>query len=437
MNLLKSVKQLLKKLRWKWHRDLTTALDDDSAAIKQDLCKLLARTDKLEEMIKPASLDDFVRKAEIYRAYSLFEDRESQKLFWARLQLVLNGDLTPILLHLMQSDRKGDSKYIRLDNKGNPKDIIWMLRERIKNKNNKDELIIYGTAWQAKELFLAIRKLGCRVDYICKADGADPATKPFYQALIKDYSWEGVPMITEAELLNKHKTAQVAVSYVRCWEARDYLVTKGFPRSQLWIRQSLWEKQYLDAEIMRPHKHEVYVDGGVYTFENTIEFIEWCKGEYDAVYAFEPDKGNCENCKERLKSNPILDENRIHLLNAALWKKDEVLRFHDGAKGSSALVANGNVEVQGRSIDSVLQGAPVTFIKMDIEGAELDALKGAKESIKKWKPRLAICIYHKPEDSIEIPLYIHGLVPEYKMFIRHYSTSRYETVLYCVCEKDL
>ena len=101
------------------------------------------------------------------------------------------------------------------------------------------------------------------------------------------------------------------------------------------------------------------------------------------------------------------------------------------------MASGGRSVVQGRSVDSVLQGAPVTFIKLDIEGAEIDALKGAKESIKKWKPRLAICIYHKPEDPIEIPLYIHGLVPEYRMYIRHYSTCKAETVLYCVCDEHL
>jgi hypothetical protein len=70
---------------------------------------------------------------------------------------------------------------------------------------------------------------------------------------------------------------------------------------------------------------------------------------------------------------------------------------------------------------------------MDIEGAELDALKGAEETIKRDKPKLAICIYHKDSDFVETPEYIHEFVPEYRLYVRHHGrTSARETVLYAV-----
>ena len=74
----------------------------------------------------------------------------------------------------------------------------------------------------------------------------------------------------------------------------------------------------------------------------------------------------------------------------------------------------------------------VTFIKMDIEGAELEALKGSREILKRYRPRLAISLYHKKEDLEEIPVYIKELVSEYKLYIRHYSNAGVETVLYAV-----
>ena len=69
---------------------------------------------------------------------------------------------------------------------------------------------------------------------------------------------------------------------------------------------------------------------------------------------------------------------------------------------------------------------------MDIEGSELRALQGAKRLIQQYKPKLAISIYHKPEDTIDIPYYIHELVPEYRFYIRHYSYSPAETILYAI-----
>lgn len=82
--------------------------------------------------------------------------------------------------------------------------------------------------------------------------------------------------------------------------------------------------------------------------------------------------------------------------------------------------------------EAIHPGDKVTFIKMDVEGSELESLKGAKNTILRDKPKLAICIYHKPEDMVTIPLYIKELVPEYKLYVRHHSNSWAETVLYAV-----
>lgn len=70
---------------------------------------------------------------------------------------------------------------------------------------------------------------------------------------------------------------------------------------------------------------------------------------------------------------------------------------------------------------------------MDIEGSELEALKGAQELIKRNQPKLAICIYHKAEDYFQIPLYLHTLVPAYRFYVRHHFYGATETVLYAVC----
>lgn len=81
-------------------------------------------------------------------------------------------------------------------------------------------------------------------------------------------------------------------------------------------------------------------------------------------------------------------------------------------------------------LDTLLASNKVTFIKMDIEGAEQNALEGAKQIIQKQTPKLAICIYHSLEDLWEVPLQIKRMVPEYKIGVRHHAANMGDTVCY-------
>ena len=96
----------------------------------------------------------------------------------------------------------------------------------------------------------------------------------------------------------------------------------------------------------------------------------------------------------------------------------------------------GTEKVPADSIDHVLNGERATFIKMDIEGSEYQALLGAEQTIKKYHPRLAISLYHKPEDVLEIPYLIHKMNPDYRFIIRHYASNMTETVLYAFDEEQ-
>ncbi len=92
----------------------------------------------------------------------------------------------------------------------------------------------------------------------------------------------------------------------------------------------------------------------------------------------------------------------------------------------------GVVEVPSRKIDSVIAGGRCDFIKMDIEGAEWDALHGAKETIIKNKPKLAISIYYSNEDMIRLIEYIHSIVPDYRLYVRAHIMGIAETILYAM-----
>lgn len=134
----------------------------------------------------------------------------------------------------------------------------------------------------------------------------------------------------------------------------------------------------------------------------------------------------CEEIRRKMAENNI---SGIEILNNAAWNRREKISFIDD-NASSRIDNKGDIVVQGIDIDSVVNDEDVTFIKMDIEGSELKALEGARKTILRNRPRLAICIYHKPIDVIEIASYILHLVPEYKFYIRHYTLHMNETVLY-------
>ena len=122
------------------------------------------------------------------------------------------------------------------------------------------------------------------------------------------------------------------------------------------------------------------------------------------------------------------------LHNKGLWDKAETLNFNSFGNGSSTISKDAEESIEVVALDDVVDANDkVTFLKMDIESAELNALYGARRVIEKDKPRLAICVYHKPEDIIYIASYILSINPEYKLFLRHHSLiSSFETVLYAV-----
>lgn len=194
----------------------------------------------------------------------------------------------------------------------------------------------------------------------------------------------------------------------------------------------LENKQYFDADIIRLHEDEVFVDAGVLNLETSMKFIEECKKKNIKnykIYAFEPDALSYKRCKNILKNMPNVN---IQLHNAGLWDTQAVLYFEGMGNGGSRITQRKtDMSINTVSLDQCISDK-VTFIKMDIEGAEFRALKGCQEIIRRNKPKLAISIYHKKEDFIDIPLFVKELVPDYKLYIRHYSNDALETVLYAI-----
>lgn len=183
------------------------------------------------------------------------------------------------------------------------------------------------------------------------------------------------------------------------------------------------DEQYLD--VFAPVDDEIIIDAGAYDGKTALRFLKWGEGKVKHVYSFELDPANVPKCEENLKGH----EDKVTLINKGTWSKNGRIYITPASAGSH-VSDRGTVEAGLTSIDDIVRDEKVTFIKMDVEGAELESLKGAKNTIIKNHPRLAICAYHKNSDLYELPEYILSLVPEYKFYLRHYSSREWETVLY-------
>lgn len=186
--------------------------------------------------------------------------------------------------------------------------------------------------------------------------------------------------------------------------------------------------QYFVRGIMDLRDDEVFVDGGAYTGDTLLTFARITSGRYARCRAFEPEPANAGKLRAAVERRRL--EN-VEISVKGLWSRPATLPFAV-IEGSSASAISG-LGRELAEVDTVDNAAPdATFIKLDVEGAELEALKGAAATIKRNRPKLAVCVYHRPSDLSDIPLYINSLAPGYRFFLRQHQPVACETVLYAV-----
>jgi len=188
------------------------------------------------------------------------------------------------------------------------------------------------------------------------------------------------------------------------------------------------KEQYFPKGIIELSDREVFVDGGAYTGDTLLTFMRITGGKAARCCAFEPDQATAAKLTATVEKRGLRG---VTVYNKGLWSAPAALPFavwH--GTSASAVSGEGEVSVEADTIDRAAPDA--TFIKLDIEGAELEALKGAAETIRRNRPKLAVCVYHKPGDLFEIPLFIKSLAPEYRFYLRQHQPVACETVLYAV-----
>lgn len=191
------------------------------------------------------------------------------------------------------------------------------------------------------------------------------------------------------------------------------------------------EKQYFLDSLYRIEEQEVFVDCGAYTGD-TAEQVIRRNAAFGRIVAIEADPKNFHRLTQWMGMLDPFVAARIQAYNFAVGARRGKLHFMASGDDGARLAADGEVVVECIPLDELLAKTAPTFVKMDIEGAELDALEGARRSIKEHRPILAVCVYHKQDDLWRVPLFIRGMDEDYRLYLRPHEGDGKELVCYAV-----
>ncbi|WP_228126521.1 FkbM family methyltransferase [Candidatus Marinarcus aquaticus] len=197
----------------------------------------------------------------------------------------------------------------------------------------------------------------------------------------------------------------------------DFRFMQGFTNNH--------EAQYFDKDIIPNIKNIRFVDGGAYVGDTLQEIIKNYP-DYEKIYCIEPN-----NLHINIAKREFGELKNIEFINCGLSDTTTTVEQFQEAQNN----CDHNYQaLQTDTLDNLIKDR-VDYIKLDIEGAEQAALKGAKQTILKSHPILAVCIYHQAQDWYKVPQIVLGIRADYDVYLRHYMEGIYETVLYFLPKK--
>ena len=195
------------------------------------------------------------------------------------------------------------------------------------------------------------------------------------------------------------------------------------------------------SDILHAESFEYIADLGAYNGDTLREIKPYATRLCEAI-AFEPDRRNHKKLCDYAEGESAF---KIKAYKNAAWDKMETLIFDGSGNRNSTLISSDSmpvtkgakvVEVEACSLDEVLDGARIDYIKYDVEGAEREALAGSHKSIEAYRPALLVSLYHRSEDIFELPLLLQEKYPDYKFYMRRREyIPAWDTVLIAVKEK--
>lgn len=242
-----------------------------------------------------------------------------------------------------------------------------------------------------------------------------PQDIPFWDGFKEDFEQNIAKYNNIYNLLNDKVSKNQFYNLINFRLSYDLDYMRGF--------SDIEDKQYFESFI--PYSsNESFIDVGSFDGYTSKEFMR-INPNYKSVHIFEPEEKNMIVCKKNLEKY-----NNIFFYQMGLSNKAQILKF-DFAGSASRISDIGETEIKVESLDK-LDVKDITFIKMDIEGAEEEAILGAKETIKKYQPKIAISVYHKANDFWRIPELILSICSDYTLYLRHYTEGISETVMFFI-----
>jgi FkbM family methyltransferase len=180
------------------------------------------------------------------------------------------------------------------------------------------------------------------------------------------------------------------------------------------------ELQYFEPEFYPKREDAVFLDCGAYDGISARMFLQQNGSTFEGYYGLEPDENNYQKLCLYREGLPTNLQSKMQIYQKAVYHHKEGERLYALHGPGSFLADIGKDWVETTTIDDVLDGGKVTYIKMNIEGSEVQALEGARHTIAREQPRLAIAGYHKTRDLWEVPLKILEIHPNYRFSLRSY-----------------
>lgn len=222
-------------------------------------------------------------------------------------------------------------------------------------------------------------------------------------------------------LLSDNKSREILQNLINYRISRDLKYLDGMEEANQYFppREEL--------SVIRGEGADTFLDLGAYDGDSLRCFVDYVGGKYKKIIAVEASRKNYEKLVENTKDMP-----RVQCVNIGVYREKARIHFEvSDAKNSFASEAGADI-LEVDSVDHILHGEKVTAVKMDIEGAEYDAILGMEETLQNH-PVLMVSIYHKVEDLFRLQLLIEKMCPGvYNYYIRHYSPTVIETVLYAI-----